>query len=169
MKWFKNILALVMLVLFQVIVMNGIYHTVGVLPCVYIYFLFIIPIKIKPIFLFLLSFFMGFAVDVFTDTLGVNALSCLFMSMTLYALTRNLDRTKLERNNVEYLGAQALNTVGYIRTMVIVTIVHHFFFFILSDWSSAHFFDTLIVIAISSVTTIIFMLVFDVLFFKNKI
>jgi rod shape-determining protein MreD len=169
MKLLKNILAIVFLVLFQVIVMNGIYHTIGVLPCIYIYFLFIIPIRLKPLYLFILSFAIGLGVDIFTDTLGINALSSLVMSMVYYILTQNLDRSKLERNNIDAFGAQAIGTIGYIRTMAIITFLHHFLFFTLSDWSSAHFFDTLMVIFISGISTVIFMLIFDVLFFKNKI
>lgn len=169
MRYFKHIIAFIVLVLVQVLFMNGIYLTIGVLPCLYIYFIFITPISIKPVYLFILSFAMGVVVDIFTDSLGVNALSCVIMSMVVHLLMQNIDRSKMERNNIKYMGSQVFTTTGYIRNMAIITLVHHLLFFILSDWSSAHFLDTLFIVVISSISTIIFMLIFDILFFKNKL
>lgn len=169
MKWLRHIAVIVALVLVQVIVMDGIYLTVGVLPCIYIYFLFALPIGMSPILIFVVSFLVGLLVDIFTDNLGVNALSSLAMAFVFYLLLKGVDKAKLERNNIHYLGSGVTSTAWYIRTMVILTFVHHFFFFVLSDWSASHFLDTLFIILISGVSTIIFMLIFDVLFFKNKI
>lgn len=169
MSWIRHIVVVFLLILAQVQVMNGIYMTVGVLPCIYIYYAFSLPLRMSPIALFVVSFFIGLAVDIFTDTPGVNALACLIMSYVLYLMMKGVDRSKMERNNIKYLGSAVSTPTWYIRTMVILTFVHHFVYFTLSDWSASHFIDTLFIILISAVSTIIFMLIFDVLFFKNKI
>ncbi len=69
------ILMFILLVLLQVVVFNQICLFNVAVPYVFIYFLFRLPLNINLNLLFLLSFLLGFTVDIFLDTLGMIALA----------------------------------------------------------------------------------------------
>ncbi|MCH5216592.1 MAG: rod shape-determining protein MreD [Muribaculaceae bacterium] len=66
----------IILILLQSVVFNQICLFNIAVPYVFIFFIFRLPININLNLLFLLSFLLGFSVDIFSDTLGMNALAC---------------------------------------------------------------------------------------------
>lgn len=77
----KFALLSVILVLCQVIVFNHICLFGVAVPLVFIYSLVRLPLNLNVNWVMTLGFLLGLTVDVFSNTQGVNALSCTLLSV----------------------------------------------------------------------------------------
>lgn len=66
----------IILVVSQVVIFNRIWLFNVALPLVFIYFILSLPTDTDVKLVLTLSFILGFSVDIFSDTLGLNALCC---------------------------------------------------------------------------------------------
>lgn len=102
-----SILFFIMLLL-QVLICNHIAIFDVAMPIIFIYFIIRLPISISLSTLFSLAFLMGFCVDIFSDTPGVNALACtIFAALrkpVYYAYVPRDDKTKFLIPSVSSLG-----------------------------------------------------------------
>lgn len=91
-------LLFVTVVLAQVLICNHIVLFGLAVPIVFIYFIIRLPMSMSTNWLLTLSFLLGFTVDIFSDTPGVNALACTLLAIAkrpaLYAYIPRDDRTK---------------------------------------------------------------------------
>ncbi len=98
----------IVLVLAQVLIFNHIVLFNIAVPIVFIYFIIRLPMELKTNWLLTLSFLLGFTVDIFSDTLGVNALACVLLASLkrgIYFLyVPNDDKTKVEEPSMTTLG-----------------------------------------------------------------
>lgn len=78
----------VLLVFVQVLVCNNIILFGLAVPLVFIYFILRLPSQLNVKWVLTLSFLLGFAVDIFSDTPGVNALSCTVLAYLRLPLLR---------------------------------------------------------------------------------
>lgn len=69
----RYILIFVLLVFLQVVILNSISFLSFAIPLVYIYFIIKLPVKINQNLILLLGFALGFVIDLFSNTPGVNA------------------------------------------------------------------------------------------------
>lgn len=79
-KWQKNILVAAAMVAGQILLFNSV-QLRGILnsfvaPCIYILYIFILPMGVSRLYLLLVSFALGLTVDVLSGTLGLNAAAC---------------------------------------------------------------------------------------------
>ncbi|MDE5915268.1 MAG: rod shape-determining protein MreD, partial [Duncaniella sp.] len=77
----KFILLGIILVLAQVIVFNHICLFNVAVPLVFIYLILRLPITRSLNCLLTISFFLGLIVDIFSDTYGMNTVSCTILAM----------------------------------------------------------------------------------------
>lgn len=103
------ILMFILLVLLQVVVFNQICLFNVAVPYVFIYFLFRLPLNINLNLLFLLSFLLGFTVDIFSDTLGMNALACVIIA----ALRKPIYTLFGPKDDDKEINIPAINKIGY--------------------------------------------------------
>lgn len=91
-------LLFVLLVLIQVLICNHIILFHLAVPFIFIYFILRLSIGMSQIWVLTLSFLMGFLVDVFSDTPGVNSLACTVLAAVkptvFYAYVARDDKTK---------------------------------------------------------------------------
>lgn len=76
----RNILRFVLVVLAQVLIFNNIEFNGYLNPYVYILFIILLPFETPGWALLLLGFALGFAVDVFSETLGMHIAATVFMA-----------------------------------------------------------------------------------------
>ena len=93
MVW-KNIGRFVLLMAFQLLVLNYVYMGGYIMPMLYVLFILMLPTGLGRIPMLLIAFSTGMLVDVMNNMLGFNALACLAVAMAriLFAdrmLTRN--------------------------------------------------------------------------------
>lgn len=79
-KIFGYTILFIVLVLSQVIIFNNLCIFNVAIPYAFILFILHLPININLNLLYLLSFLLGFTIDIFFDTLGMNALACVLIS-----------------------------------------------------------------------------------------
>lgn len=100
----------IILVLIQVLICNHIILFHIAVPFVFIYFIIRLPIGISKILLYTLAFLLGFCIDIFSDTPGVNSLSCLILSLlkqpVFYAYIPRDDKTKYLIPSISSIGWQ---------------------------------------------------------------
>lgn len=74
-----SVIALI-LVMVQVLVLNRICLFGVAVPLAFIYVILRLPLTLSKEWVFTISFLIGLVIDIFSDTGGVNALSCVIMS-----------------------------------------------------------------------------------------
>lgn len=115
-------LMFIVLVLAQAVIFNRIaLYSVG-LAFVFIYFIIKLPVNLSPSKVIFLSFLMGFVMDIFQDTPGVNALAC----TCLGACRRGIIRLYIPREEDIVHTTPSVGTLGlavfakYVFTMTLI-------------------------------------------------
>lgn len=97
-SFFAYFVETVLLILAQVLIFNHIMLFNVAMAFVFIYLIISLPMNLKTDWLLTWAFLSGLIVDIFSDTPGVNALSCTILAMikrpALYAFVPKDDRTK---------------------------------------------------------------------------
>jgi rod shape-determining protein MreD len=78
--YFLNGLRFVLLVLAQVLVFSRLNFLGFINPMIYLLFLYWYPIKQRRSVFIIISFLLGFTVDMFSDTLAFNTVACITMA-----------------------------------------------------------------------------------------
>lgn len=125
-----DILLAVFLVLIQVLICNHIIIFNVAMAFLFIYVIISLPMNMNPNWLLTWAFLTGLAVDIFSDTPGVNALACTLTAMVkkpvLYAYIPRDDRTKNVVPSLRSLGfavyAKYLLTISAIYCTLMFTI-----------------------------------------------
>ncbi|MCI9284824.1 MAG: rod shape-determining protein MreD [Muribaculaceae bacterium] len=113
----------IVLVLAQVVVFNHICLFNVAVPMVFIYVIIRLPITLAINWVLTVSFFLGLTVDIFSDTYGMNALSCTVLAMLrrpvlrLY-VPREEDLTRPEPS------MQSLGTAVYLKYLLTMTLLY---------------------------------------------
>ncbi len=142
------------------------YYNLAV-PFLYILFILLLPFKIPNGLLFLLAFFTGLTVDVFYDTLGLNAAACsvlAFVRIIFISLT-------VQRDGFDNEPDPSLGIMGFrwfIFYAIILTFSHHLILFTFETFSFYEFGYTLLRVIFSSLFTVILMLLAEFIFFRKK-
>src|SRR5688572_12401778 len=76
----KNIIRFILLILFQVLVLDQILIHQLVNPYLYMLFILLLPFNLPRPALQLLGFLLGLTLDMFTDTMGLHAAACVFIA-----------------------------------------------------------------------------------------
>lgn len=104
----KFAILFIILLMVQVLICNHIAIFNVAVPIIFIYFIIRLPVSLGQGMLFTLAFFLGFAVDIFSDTPGVNSLACVILAALkkpiYYAYVARDDKTKNLIPSVASLG-----------------------------------------------------------------
>jgi len=124
------------LVLLQIIVLNNINFLGYINPFLYILFIFYYPLKKIDYNIILLSFFLGLAIDYFSNTGGINAAATLFIAFVrIPVLKVVIGKRELDYSSLSIDKLPFGRKYTYILTL---TLIHHFIVFGLEyfKWSS---------------------------------
>jgi len=162
----KYILQFILLILVQVLVLNNIQLSGFINPYLYILFILWLPIETPKWTVMLLACFLGFSVDLFTDTLGMHTSASIFLAFCRPALLRFLaPRDGYESNQIP--NVQQLGFVWFLSYVIIGTILHHLFLFFVEVFRFSEAFSTIGRSIVSSLFTVLLILMTQ-LFFYNK-
>lgn len=156
----KNIAILIVLILAQVLICNHIILFNVAIGFVFIYVILRLPMNLNTNWLLTWAFISGLIVDLFSDTPGVNAMSCTILAMVkrpcLYAYIPKDDRTK----NI----VPALSTLGfavYAKYLLTMTAIYSFLAFTIEFFNFADVKDIVIMSASSALFTFLLLLGID--------
>ena len=132
----NNITRFIVLLLVQVLLLNNINFMGYINPYLYVLFLIIYPFSGNQTLFIFLSFLLGWSVDIFEDSGGINAAACLVAAYIRPALLRFSFGVSYDYQTIKFSSTQPGSRISYV---VILVLVHHFILFLLEFFNFAHF------------------------------
>ncbi len=150
----KNILRFFVLILLQVIIIKNIELGRFVNPFIYVLFIIVLPFSIPNWLLLLVSFALGLSVDMFYDTGGIHAASCVLMGFTRSSILKLFSPREGYESGTEptikYLGFP-----WFLSYSSILIFIHHLALFYLEIFRLNEFWFTFTKVICSGVATLI--------------
>ncbi len=163
---FANIIRFIFLVLLQGLILFNVQLFDGnSLPYLYIYFILMLPIRMSPIVVLILSFAMGLAIDTFYNTPGVHASASLVIGFLRYYLIRTL----APRDSYDAMDRPTIYSMGlnwYLRYAILLVIIHHGWLFVLDSIGSFNLWIIIKKTVLSSIFTFILLVITQYMFSK---
>ena len=133
-KSILQIIRFVVLVLFQVLVINHIRLGGYVHPCIYMIFIMLLPIYMPGWQLLLLGFGLGFSIDLFTGTPGLHAGATTLMAFCRPSIIKLVSGNQ-KFENIQEPNLGQLDGIWFFRYVLCLVLIHHFFLFFLESFS----------------------------------
>jgi rod shape-determining protein MreD len=161
----KYAIMFVSLVLLQVLVLNYIQFSGYINPYIYILFVLLLPISTPKYAVVLLGFFIGFVVDVFSNTPGLHSSAATFIAFLrpyIYGMT---SAREVDKN--DFPGVKQYGLYWFLYYSAILVFLHHIFFFYVEVFTFAHFFQTLLRTVLSSVFSVFIIVLSQYIVFRE--
>ncbi len=163
-----NIIRFIVLIALQVFLLKNMgYYNVST-PFLYILFILLLPFGIPNGLLFFLAFMTGLTVDVFYDTLGLNAAACTILAFVRIVFIR----LTVQRDGFDNEPEPSLGIMGFrwfIFYAIILTFIHHLVLFTFETFRFSEFGHTLLRVILSSFLTVFLMLITEFIFYRKKV
>lgn len=153
------IVLFVVMLLLQVLICNHIVLFNVAVPLIFIYFIIRLPMHLSTNIVLTLSFLLGLSVDIFSDTIGVNALACTLLAMlrrNIYSLYKSRDEKFVEI----VPSISSLGVIVYMKYLVTMTLCYCVLFFVIEYFSMSHL--PIMLTKIVSSTALTFMLILGI-------
>ena len=162
----RNLFRFVLFMLIQVAIVKHLDLGRFINPFLYVICILMLPINMNKGWVMLIAFVTGLIIDMFYNTMGMNAAACVFMAylrpwvLRLYAPKGEYETTS--RPTLSSMGLQWI--ISYSTTLVLV---HHFLLFFLEAFTFSTFFTTLAKVIVSSLATVALILLSQVFMQKS--
>lgn len=157
----------IVLVLFQVIVFNHLILWGVAVPMVFIYWMVRLPVSLNTNWMLTCCFLLGLTVDIFSDTPGLNSLSCTLFGGVRNPVLRLYFPREEELTNPEPTY-QSLGPAVYMKYLLTMVLIYVSLYFIIESMSFFNPLRLLTCIGLSSVLTFILILAIDSLTGKRR-
>ena len=162
----NNILRFVLLIAFQVLVLNNVYLGVGVVPVVYILFILMLPTNTNKLLLLFLAFLSGLCVDIFSNTLGFHTFAA-----TLIGFLRITFANRMITQNDKEVETPSIRSVGmkqFSFYTLILTAIYCFTYLLLEAFNLGEILSVLLLTIVNTAITYVLILILQVLFVKKR-
>ncbi|MGV3504424.1 MAG: hypothetical protein ACO1O1_11995 [Adhaeribacter sp.] len=133
----------------------------------YIGFLLFLPIQMPKVLLLLLALVSGLTIDVFYDTIGINAAASVLLAYlrpyVLLVLTPRDDYEKSDSVNVHVMGWRWFSVYS-----LFLVFIHHLALFFLELGSFRQVGFTLVKVLVSTIFTFLVLVIIQLLFFSSR-
>lgn len=133
-KIFLQIIRFVVLVFFQVLVINHIRLGGYVHPYIYLIFIMLLPFNTPKWQLLVLGFFLGIIIDVFTGTPGLHAGATTLMAFCRPSIISLISGNQ-KFDNIQEPNLGQLDGMWFFRYVLCLVFIHHFALFFLESFS----------------------------------
>lgn len=162
----RYVVLFIVLVLLQVLVCNNLLLFGVAVPFIYIYFIIVLPLDTSINLLMVLSFLLGFFIDLFSDTLGLNSIVCLLLAVVkkpvFYAYIPREDKFISAVPSIALMG-----WLDYLKFILTLSAIFCFLLFGIELFSFASL-GRLVLMAVSStILTLVLLVGLDALFNKD--
>jgi cell shape-determining protein MreD len=162
----KNIIRFILLVIIQVFVLNNIRIYGYVNPYIYVLFILLLPFETPGWLLLVSSFLLGFTIDFFSHTPGMNAAAAVFMAFCRPGMILLLSGSKGIEQGMKP-GIKDMGFKWFFLYSIILTFLHHIVLFYIEIFRFNEFFFTLYRVVLSTAATIILVILIEYLFIKK--
>jgi len=146
----RNIFRFVVVILFQVLVMNNVMINGYMIPYIYLLFILLMPFETPRWMQLLAGFALGLTMDLFTGTLGMHtAASVLIAFVRPYLLDLLAPRDGYEAETFPRIHYYGL--LWFLKYTLLIVLVHHLALFYLEVFQLKHFLSTLLRVILSSI------------------
>ncbi len=146
----RNIFRFLVVVLFQILVMDNVMINGYMIPYVYLLFILLMPFETPRWIVLLSGFILGLGIDVFEHTLGMHtAATVLVAFLRPYFLGLLAPRDGYEPESfprIHYYGF-----FWFLKYTLLIVFIHHLVLFYLEVFQLQNFFSTLLRVILSSV------------------
>lgn len=146
----RNIFRFIVVVLFQVLVMDNVMINGYMNPYIYLLFILLMPFETPRWLLLLSGFALGLTMDLFTGTLGMHTAATVlaaFVRPYLLGLLASRDGYEPETYpRIYYYGF-----LWFLKYTLILVLIHHLALFYLEVFQLKYFFSTLLRVILSSI------------------
>jgi len=163
---FFNVIRFFFLVFLQVLILNHIYFGGYINPYFYIYFILLLPFRAPRWLLLISAFILGLSIDIFTNTIGLNAAACVVM-----AFFRPFVISAISTGPESLIGdTPSLRNQGikwFLYYSIILVLIHHSVLFYLEIFRFSEFTVTFIRVLLSSAFTMVLVLISEYLLYPR--
>lgn len=149
---FTNIFQFILLLAVQIIIFNNINFMGFISPFPYILFIILYPVNGNKYGLLIASFLLGLTLDIFSNSGGVHAASCLVLAYFRPSIFKFSFGLSYEYQTVKLNDVLTPERFSFILVSVVI---HHFTLFLLESFQVSFLWDLLIRTLLSIVFTII--------------
>lgn len=146
----RNIFCFIVVILFQVLVMNNIMLNGYLVPYVYLLFILLMPFETPWWLQIVAGFLLGAGMDLLENTAGMHtAATVLIAYIRPYMLDRLAPRDGYEPETfprIHYYGF-----LWFLKYTVVIVVIHHFVLFYLEVFQLRDFLSTLLRVILSSI------------------
>lgn len=165
-KTVLQIIRFVVLVLFQVLVINHIRLGGYVHPYIYLVFIMLLPFSTPKWQLLVLGFALGLSVDLFTGTPGLHAGATTLMAFCRPSIIKIVSGNQ-KFENIQEPNLGQLGGIWFLRYALCMVLVHHFALFLLESFSFRLIGQVLLRILLS-VPVSVFLIMMTLYIFKSE-
>lgn len=157
----------IIMILTQAIVFNNICLFNSATAFIFIYFIIRLPITLSLNWVLTLSFILGFTIDIFSDTQGMNALACTILAMSRRTILRLYFPREDDLTNPEP-SIKSLGLGIYIKYLLTMVLFFCIMIFLIEAFTFFNPVQLITRIAASSALTFILILGIDSLTIRQK-
>jgi rod shape-determining protein MreD len=153
------------LVLVQVLIFNQVHLGGYINPFIYILFIMLLPVNTPRYLLLFAGFFLGLAIDVFSNSLGIHAAATVLIAYIRPFVIRSISNREEDRH--EFPGMKQNSFSWFLYYTIIMVFSHHIIFFYLEFFTFTHFLTTLLRVALSSLFSVFIIVLSQFLIFRE--
>ncbi len=165
--YLRIVVRFIVLVLFQVLVLNNIRFGGYINPYLYVLFILLLPYETPGWLLLILAFLTGYTIDTFTNTPGMHAAASVFMAFSRPAVLKLL-RITTEDDPGSCPGIADLGFRIFTTYALLLVFIHHLVLFLLEIFRFSEILLTLTRAGLSTVLTLLLIIIAQYLFYRKQ-
>ena len=151
-------------IFFQILILNNIQFSGYINPYYYIIFILTIPNHQSKVRVLLLSFILGFIIDIFSNSYGSHAFSCVLIAYLKTVWINN----KVVSDGEDAINFNNLSFGEFIKKSSIYILIHHFSLFFLERFYLKEIIPIILITFVSSIFTLILLIIHKALIPKKS-
>ncbi|MBR4230283.1 MAG: hypothetical protein IKR83_06190 [Bacteroidales bacterium] len=163
----RNIYRLILLVLFQLLVLNNLYLGGYVMPMLYVLFILMLPTGMKRIPLLLIAFCLGLVMDIMSNVLGFHSLACTILAMMRIWFADRI----LTRGEPVVINTPSIRSVTpqyFVSYLLLMYSAFYLIFYTAEIFSNRGFGGVLLATLCSTLVSTILAVIYQLIFQKKK-
>lgn len=162
--YIKYIIRFILLVLFQVFILNNIDLFGFMNPFLYVVFILILPFKIKHTPLVILSFLMGYFVDLLSgNIMGIHAASAVLLGFLRPSIIRLVSSSQSDYENKYAPNIISMGGKWFFTYAGVLVFVYNLSYFFLEHFTFSGFFKTIFIAIANTAFTLLAIFIYEYL------
>ena len=162
-----SVIQFFILIFFQVLILDKISLFGIATPMVYILFILNLPTNTSRWLVLLSSFLLGISIDIFAGQTGIHSFSSTFLGFIRPYILNLYSPTALENSSYRP-NLSRLGFVHYLSYLFLLIFLHHLVCFLIGIFSFSEIFHTFLRLIFSTLSTLILILLIDLIFFRHR-